>query len=79
MTAREFYDLDPGETRTIIKGTGGRLELLTASEKSSEGDPATAIMLNESHHMTHDVGWHSGRGCGSTQHRQVARDTSRPG
>ena len=50
--AREFYGIDAGETRTILKGTGGRLELLTASEKSSEGDPATAIMLNESHHMT---------------------------
>lgn len=55
--AREYYDLDCGETRTIVK-TGGRLELLTASEKSSEGDPATAIMLNESHHMTESNGGH---------------------
>lgn len=54
--AREFYGIDAGETRTILKGTGGRLELLTASEKSSEGDPATAIMLNESHHMTQTSG-----------------------
>lgn len=49
---REYYEIDPGETRTILKGQGGRLEILTASERSSEGDPATAIMLNESHHMT---------------------------
>lgn len=56
--AREFYAIDCGETRTILKGTGGRLELLTASEKSSEGDPATAIMLNESHHMTESSGGH---------------------
>lgn len=56
--AREFYDVDPGETRTILKGSGGRLEILTASEKTSEGDPATAIMLNESHHMTDSSGGH---------------------
>src|SRR5690606_1717647 len=50
--ARDYYDLDCGETRTMIKGGRGRLEVVTASEKSSEGDPATFIMLNESHHMT---------------------------
>lgn len=56
---REYYDLDCGETRTIIKGTGGgRLEVLTASEASAEGDPATAIFLNESHHMTEASGGH---------------------
>lgn len=55
---REYYNLDPGETRTIIKGEGGRLEILTASERSSEGDPATAIMVNESHHMTESSGGH---------------------
>lgn len=54
---REFYGIDCGETRTIVDG-GGRLEILTASEKSSEGDPATAIMLNESHHMTESSGGH---------------------
>lgn len=54
---REFYGIDCGETRTIVEG-GGRLEILTASEKSSEGDPATAIMLNESHHMTESSGGH---------------------
>lgn len=57
--AREHYGIDPGETRTILTGTGGRIELLTASEKSSEGDPATAIMLNESHHMTESSGGHA--------------------
>lgn len=55
--AREYYGLDCGETRTILKD-GGRLEVLTASEKSSEGDPATFIALNESHHMTESSGGH---------------------
>lgn len=55
--ARDYYDLDCGETRTIIK-TGGRLEVPPSSEASAEGDPATAIMLNESHHMTESSGGH---------------------
>jgi hypothetical protein len=55
--AREYYGIDCGETRTIVK-YGGRLELLTASEKSSEGDAATFIALNESHHMTEASGGH---------------------
>lgn len=55
--ARDFYQIDCGETRTILKD-GGRLELLTASEKSSEGDAATFIALNESHHMTESSGGH---------------------
>jgi hypothetical protein len=55
--AREFYGVDCGETRTILKD-GGRTEVLTASEKSSEGDPATFIALNESHHMTESSGGH---------------------
>ena len=54
---REFFGIDCGETRTIIDG-GGRHEILTASEKSSEGDPATFIALNESHHMTESSGGH---------------------
>lgn len=49
--ARAWYGIDAGETRTVIDG-GGRLELLTSSERSSEGDPATFIMVNETHHMT---------------------------
>lgn len=55
--ARAWHELDPGETRTILKGRG-RLEVLTASEASSEGDPATFIALNESHHMTATSGGH---------------------
>lgn len=55
--ARDYYNVDCGETRTILKD-GGRLEVLTASEKSSEGDPATFIALNESHHMTESSGGH---------------------
>lgn len=56
--AREYYDLDCGETRTNIRGTGGRMEVLTASEASAEGDPATAVFLNETHHMTQTSGGH---------------------
>lgn len=55
--SRDWHQLDCGETRTILKGRG-RLEVLTASEASSEGDPATFIMLNESHHMTASSGGH---------------------
>lgn len=56
--AREQYGVDAGETRTIVAG-GGRAEVLTSSEKSSEGDPATFIALNESHHMTKASGGHA--------------------
>lgn len=55
--AREYFGVDAGETRTILRD-GGRLEVLTASEASSEGDPATFIALNESHHMTASSGGH---------------------
>lgn len=55
--ARDYYGIDCGETRTILRD-GGRMEVLTASEKSSEGDPATFILLNESHHMTETSGGH---------------------
>ena len=51
--ARKFYRVDCGETATKLQdGTGGRMEVLTWSEGSTEGDPATFIVLNESHHMT---------------------------
>lgn len=56
--ARDYYGIDCGETRTILKDSGGRMEILTASEKSAEGDPATFIALNESHHMTESSGGH---------------------
>jgi len=54
--AREHYGLDPGETRTIIKGTGGRFEVPTSAEESSEGDPVTFAAINETHHMTQSNG-----------------------
>ena len=52
---RDLVGLDTGITRTQTS-TGSRIELLTASESSSEGDPATFIALNESHHMTDSNG-----------------------
>lgn len=55
-SAREFYALDCGETRTIVKTTGGRFEIPTSSEASGEGDPATFIALNETHHATESSG-----------------------
>lgn len=52
---REELGYDAGVLRSIIDG-GGRIELLTNSERSAEGDPATAVLLNESHHMTESSG-----------------------
>ena len=52
MISNDYRDecgADPGILRTILGDA--RIELLTSSEASSEGDPATAIVLNESHHM----------------------------
>lgn len=54
--AREFYDLDCGATRTVMNSNGGRFEVPPSAEASAEGDPATFIALNESHHMTHSNG-----------------------
>lgn len=55
--ARAHYRVDAGETATKLQdGTGGRMEVLTWSEDSTEGDPATFIALNESHHMTGPAG-----------------------
>lgn len=54
--AREYYSLDCGETRTIIKDTGGRFEVPPTAEGSGEGDPATFIALNETHHMSDSSG-----------------------
>jgi len=56
--ARAHYGLDVGKTQTSIKDTGGRMEVLTASEMTAEGDPATFIFLNETHHMTESNGGH---------------------
>lgn len=55
-SARDYYALDCGETRTILKGRGGRFEVPPSAEESAEGDPATFIALNETHHMTHSNG-----------------------
>ena len=49
---------------------GARIELLTRSEASSEGDPATAIILNETHHMTHSSG---GQKLAGVARRNVAK------
>lgn len=54
--AREYYGLDCGQTRTIMKTNDGRFEVPPSAEESAEGDPATHIALNESHHMTHSNG-----------------------
>lgn len=55
---RAEFGFDVGITRTLL-ANGSRIELLTASQASSEGDPATAIVLNESHHMTRSSGGHA--------------------
>lgn len=51
----EYYGFDKGILRTQLTG-GSKIEVLTSSEISAEGDPATAIFLNESHHMKHSNG-----------------------
>ncbi|VEH09415.1 putative phage terminase [Corynebacterium kutscheri] len=56
--AVEYYRLDKGQTATFVKGTGARMEVLTASERSAEGDPATFSVLNETHHFTEASGGH---------------------
>ncbi|MCK7661979.1 terminase [Corynebacterium antarcticum] len=52
---RKRLKIDKGLTRTMTP-SGSRLEVLTASEKSTEGAPATAVFLNETHHMTESNG-----------------------
>ncbi|HSW42706.1 MAG TPA: terminase [Patescibacteria group bacterium] len=44
------YGIDRGILRTQL-ANGGRIEVLTSVEAANEGDPATAIFLNESQHM----------------------------
>lgn len=58
MVSKELANavkMDRGLTRTMLP-SGSKLELLTASERSTEGSPATAVLLNESHHMTESSG-----------------------
>lgn len=57
--ATNYYGLDKGRTATFVKTSPARIEVLTASERSSEGDPATFIVLNETHHMTQRSGGHA--------------------
>jgi len=64
------YGYDKGILRTQLNGTGSRIELLTNSEASAEGDPATAIFLNESHHMTDSNG---GQRLASVARRNVGK------
>jgi hypothetical protein len=71
--ARDFYGLDCGETRTIIKGTGARFEVPPTSEASGEGDPATHVMLNETHHMTETSG---GKKVAAMARRNVGKSPS---
>lgn len=56
--AREAYQLDCGETRTLIKRNGARFEIPPSAEASGEGDPASFVVLNESHHATAATGGH---------------------
>lgn len=67
--AYELDGWDPGILRSQLR-TGGRIELLTFSERSSEGDPATAVFLNETHHMTHSSG---GQKLAAVGRRNVAK------
>lgn len=64
--------VDDGVTRTQF-GDGSLIELLTASEKSTEGDPATAVLLNETHHMTESSG---GKAVAATGRRNAAKSPS---
>jgi hypothetical protein len=52
------FGFDKGKTMTQLAG-GSAIEVLTKSEASAEGDPATAVFLNESHHMTESNGGQS--------------------
>jgi hypothetical protein len=54
--ARDFYGLDCGTTRTVVKNSGGRFEIPPSAEESGEGDPATFVALNETHHMSRTNG-----------------------
>jgi hypothetical protein len=56
QAAREYYNIDTGETRTALRDTFGRIEINTFAEASNEGDPVTCSLLNETHHMTTDEG-----------------------
>lgn len=67
---REAYGYDAGAKASQLSGTSSRIEVLTRSEASAEGDPATAIFLNESHHMTDSSG---GQRLGAVARRNVGK------
>ncbi|AGM28185.1 hypothetical protein [Mycobacteroides abscessus] len=71
--AREYYGLDCGETRTVLKGNGGRFEIPPSAEESGEGDPATFVALNETHHMSKSNG---GTRVASMARRNVGKSPS---
>lgn len=52
-----FYNADVGKLQTYF-GSGSLVEVLPNSEATAEGDPATFVLLNESHHMTQASGRH---------------------
>lgn len=56
--AREWHGIEVGKVATFLQGRG-RFEVLTSSEASTEGDPATFIILNESHHMLESNSGHA--------------------
>nr|WDY38240.1 large terminase protein [Caudoviricetes sp.] len=66
---RNALGLEVGQTRTMLPN-GSRLEIITASERSTEGAPATAVLLNETHHMTASSG---GMGLAEVARRNVGK------
>lgn len=65
-----YYQLDKGQTATYVKGGAARMEVLTASERSAEGNPATFAVLNETHHLTEASG---GRRLAQVARRNVGK------
>lgn len=65
---REVEHVDPGILRTYVGES--RIEVLTASERSSEGDPSDAIFVNETQHMTESSG---GQKTAKVARRNVAK------
>lgn len=63
-------NIDAGMTRTLIPSNGSKIELLTSSEKTGEGKPNTAVILNETHHMTDASG---GNKVAEVAYRNVAK------
>lgn len=66
------YAAECGADTGILRTNLGeaKVEVLTTSEASQEGDPATAIFLNESHHMT---GTNQGQALAGVARRNVGK------